>query len=205
MAQGYVVAAPTFPLSNGAAPGGPKLTDYVNQPADVSFVIGRVLRLARTDPSLRRAVDRHDVGIAGHSLGAITTLGLALNSCCHDRRVEAAVAFSGLAAPVPGRHAPTRAGSRRSCSSTATRTAPCPTAGSTSIYAQAPAPKALLTLLGAPHTPFFPPWLDPTVRSVTDFLDGYLKHDRRALRRLGRDGNVPGVATLQQDLRRRGR
>ena len=100
MAQGYVVAAPTFPLSNGAAPGGPKLTDYVNQPADVSFVIGRVLRLARTDPSLRRAVDRHDVGIAGHSLGAIAT-GSAWR-CCHDRRVEAAVAFSGLVLPFPG-------------------------------------------------------------------------------------------------------
>ena len=204
VAQGYVVAAPTFPLSNGAAPGGPKLTDYVNQPADVSFVIGRVLRLARTDPSLRRAVDRHDVGIAGHSLGAITTLGLALNSCCHDRRVEAAVAFSGLVLPFPGGTA------------YAGRIPPLmlvhgdkdgtvPYSGSTSIYAQAPAPKVLLTLLGAPHTPFFPPWLDPTVRSVTDFLDGYLKHDRRALRRLGGDGNVPGVTTLQQDLRRRGR
>ena len=68
----------------------------------MSFVIGRVLRLARTDPSLRRTVDRHDVEIAGHSLGAITTLGLALNSCCHDRRVEAAVAFSGLVLPFPG-------------------------------------------------------------------------------------------------------
>src|SRR4051794_18072237 len=52
-AQGYVVAAPTFPLSNGAAPGGPKLGDYVNQPADVSFVIGQVLRLSRADRSLR--------------------------------------------------------------------------------------------------------------------------------------------------------
>jgi dienelactone hydrolase len=201
-AEGYVVAAPTFPLSSGAAPGGPALRDYVNQPADVSFVIGRVLRLARADHSLRRTVDRHDVGIAGHSLGAITTLGLALNSCCHDRRVEAAVAFSGLLLPF-GSGTPYAGPIPPLMLVHGDKDGTVPYSGSTSIYAQAPAPKALLTLLGAPHTPFVPPWLDPTVRSVTDFLDGYLKHDRRALRRLGRDGDVPGVATLQQDLRRR--
>ena len=202
VAQGYVVAAPTFPLSNGAAPGGPRLGDYVNQPADVSFVLGRVLRLARTDRGLRRTIDRHDVGIAGHSLGAITTLGLALNTCCHDRRVEAAVAFSGLQLPFPpGTPYAGRIPPLMLVHGDADGTVPY--AGSTQIYAKAPGPKALLTLLGAPHTPFLPPWLDPTVRSVTDFLDGYLKHDRRALSHLGRDGNVPGVAKLQRDLRRR--
>lgn len=36
--HGHVVAAPTFPLSNGTAPGGPKLVDYVDQPAGVSFI-----------------------------------------------------------------------------------------------------------------------------------------------------------------------
>jgi hypothetical protein len=70
-------------------------------------------------------------------------------------------------------------------------------------YGQAPAPKALLTLEQAPHTPFRSPWLDPTVRTTTDFLDGYLKNDRRALKRLGKDGNVAGVASLQQKLSRR--
>lgn len=30
--EGYVVDAPTFPLSSAGAPGGPKLLDYVNQP-----------------------------------------------------------------------------------------------------------------------------------------------------------------------------
>ena len=40
---GYVVAAPVFPLENAHAPGGPNEADIVNQPADVSFVISRML------------------------------------------------------------------------------------------------------------------------------------------------------------------
>ena len=58
--RGYVVAAPTFPLSSAGAPGGPKGGDYVNQPADVSFVLTKVLHLARVSPGLRRAIDRHE-------------------------------------------------------------------------------------------------------------------------------------------------
>jgi hypothetical protein len=41
------------------------------------------------------------------------------------------------------------------------------------------------------------------LRTATDFLDGYLKGDRRALKRLAKDGNVAGVASLQKDLSRR--
>ena len=199
--EGYVIAAPTFPLSSGGAPGGAKLSDYVNQPGDVSFVLTSVLGLARQDRSLRRTIDRHDVGVFGHSLGAITTLGVATNSCCVDPRIKAAVSFSGIELPFPG-------GSFFS-----TPTPPLmlvhgdadqtvPYVASVNAYAQAPAPKAFLTLEHAPHVPFLAPWLDPAVRSITDFLDGFLKHDRRALRRLATDGNVPGVASIQEDLPR---
>lgn len=196
---GYVVAAPTFPLSNGAAPGGPRLTDYVNQPADVSFVLTQVLRLQRRDPSLRKTIDRRDIGVAGHSLGAITTLGLARNSCCQDPRIDAAVAFSGIQLPFPGGSFTTASGPPLMLVH-GDKDGTVPFAGSTGAYAQAPAPKVLLTLLGAPHTPFFAPWIDPLTTSVTDFLDGYLKHSRKALRRLATDGNVPAATTLQEDL-----
>jgi predicted esterase len=197
--EGYVIAAPTFPLSSGGAPGGPKLLDYVNQPADVSFVITRVLQLARRDPSLRRTIDPRHIGAFGHSLGAITTLGVATNSCCLDRRISAAVSFSGIELPFPGG------------SFFATPTPPLmlvhgnadqtvPYAASVGAYAQAPAPKVFLTLDHAGHVPFQAPWLAPTVHTITDFLDDYLKHDRRALRRLPTDGNVPGVSSVQEDL-----
>ncbi len=199
VSEGYVIAAPTFPLSSGGAPGGPKLGDYVSQPADVSFVLSRVLGLARGKNGLRQTIDRGDIGVAGHSLGAITTLGVAANSCCLDPRIDAAAELSGIELPFAN-------GSFFSG-----KTPPflfvhgdddgtVPYVGSVGAYGQAPAPKAFLTLEGGPHVPFFAPWLEPLVSTTTDFFDGFLKHDRRALRRMSSDGNVTGVASLQQDL-----
>jgi predicted dienelactone hydrolase len=96
---GYVVAAPTFPLTSGpgAGPG-----DYVNQPGDVSFVIDELLADASQpgDP-LYRHIDDDRVGVAGHSLGAVTTIGVTYNSCCHDPRIDAAVEISGVEWPFP--------------------------------------------------------------------------------------------------------
>lgn len=194
-AHGYVVAAPTFPLSSGGAPGGPRLLDYVNQPGDVSFVITKMLRLDRRDGTLHGVIDREEIGAIGHSLGAITTLGVTYNSCCADRRIKAAVPISGLELPfhdkawswpavplllIHGDHDET-----------------VPYAGSTLAYAHAKPPKYLLTLLDAPHTPFRVPYQESIVRVVNAFLDGYLKHDRSARHRLPQDANVPGVASLQ--------
>jgi fermentation-respiration switch protein FrsA (DUF1100 family) len=197
---GYVVVAPTFPLSSGGAPGGPSLGDYVNQPADVSFVLDRVLRRARNDRRLRETIDTRRIGAVGHSLGAITTLGVTTNSCCLDRRIDAAVAWSGVQLPFSG-------GSfvaRRSlplllAHGDADRTVPF--GGSLGAYDRARAPKALVRLLGGPHSPFAPPYVDPLVRSTTDWFDRYLKDDRRAAARLTDDANEPGVASLRRDLR----
>ena len=40
---GYVVAAPSFPLTQKHVPGGRRERDLVNQPGDMSFVISRML------------------------------------------------------------------------------------------------------------------------------------------------------------------
>jgi dienelactone hydrolase len=198
--QGYVIAAPTFPLSNGSAPGGAALGDYVHQPADVSFVLTRTLRLARGHAFLAKTVDRSEIGAMGHSLGAITTLGVAANSCCLDRRIDAAAALSGIELPFGSgtffsKPTPPLLLVHGNADGTV------PYGGSTSAYNQAPAPKVLLTLIGAPHVFFAAPWLDPSVRTTTDFLDGYLKHRRSALRRLSTDGTVAGVTSIQLKLR----
>jgi fermentation-respiration switch protein FrsA (DUF1100 family) len=200
--RGYVVAAPTFPLSSGGAPGGVDAGDYVNQPGDVSYVITRVLRLRRKHPGLARTISRHDIGAAGHSLGAITTFGVAANSCCLDRRIDVAVPISGVLLPYgDGTFFPKRTPPLLLIHGDQDGTLPY--SGSVNAYGQASAPKAFLTLLQAPHTPFFGAWLDPMLRTTTDFLDGYLKGDRRALKRLAKDGNVAGVASLQKDLSHR--
>ena len=98
-AAGYVIAAPTFPLSSG--PDG-QIFDYVNQPGDVYFVIDSVLKMAN-DPNdpLHGRVDGGHIAVAGHSLGAMTTYGAAFNSCCTQTRVSAAIVLSGVEAPFP--------------------------------------------------------------------------------------------------------
>lgn len=193
--HGYVVAAPTFPLSSGGAPGGPRLIDYVNQPADVSFVITKLLRANRQDGPLEGLIDKHEIAIGGHSLGAITTFGLTANDCCLDHRIDAAIPISGLELPfgsgtwtypklprlyIHGDHDGT-----------------VPYAGSTVAFAKAPAPKFLLTLINAPHTPFVAAWKTPIIDTAVAFLDRYLKHDHTARVRMDAAGNVDGVAALE--------
>lgn len=86
---GFVVAAPTFPLSNTNAPGGPSIFDEPNQPGDMSFVITQML----TD----KQVDPQSVFAGGHSLGAITTVDLIGNPSLVDARVDGAIVISGTA------------------------------------------------------------------------------------------------------------
>jgi fermentation-respiration switch protein FrsA (DUF1100 family) len=197
--KGFVVAAPTFPLSSDNAPGGTTQADDANQPGDVSFVISQVLALGRHHRTLGKTIDTHQIGVIGNSLGAATTLGVAANSCCLDARIDAAVSLWGGEYPYPG-------GSYFSAPTPplmlihGTADQELPYALSATAYDGAPSPKAFLTLEGAPHNPFFPPWHGPLIRSVTDFLQGFLEHDPRAIRRLAADGDVAGVASLQEDL-----
>ena len=71
--HGYVVIAPDFPLSNGAAPGGATANDLSGQAGDVIF-----LTLALQDPGLQAAfpvaslVDYAHIGVLGYSLGGGT-------------------------------------------------------------------------------------------------------------------------------------
>lgn len=199
-AHGYVVAAPTFPLTNGRAPGGQHLADYLHQPADVSFVITRMLAASKARGDLHGLIDPKEVGAAGHSLGAITTLGVTYHRCCLDHRIKAAVVLAGIQLPFG-----------RSSSwawppvplllvhGTSDRTVPY--AASTATYRAAKPPKFLLTLQNAPHTPFGSPYLDVIVNSTNDFLDRYLRDQKHALVELTLDANVPGASSLQADPR----
>lgn len=83
--SGYVVAAPRFPAA------------VVDQPADVSFVIGELLR----GPHGGR-IDPARIGVAGHSAGGAAVLGTVFNTCCVDRRIRAGVVLAGDAPPFPG-------------------------------------------------------------------------------------------------------
>ena len=187
--RGYVVVAPTFPLSSGTAPGGPSLADYREQPPDVSFVISRVLRLARRE-GLGEDDRPASIGVAGHSLGAVTSLALVANGRCRDRRVDAAVAWAPARLAFAGVWFAPRTRPLMVIHGTADPTY----ASGVDIYRDASRPKALVTLANGPHIPSLPPWIDPVAE-----VDGRLV---RPLPRPRPDGNQPPVQGRERARRR---
>ncbi len=85
-AAGSAVAAPTFPHTNEAASDA-DFDDVANQPADVRFVLDRLLE--------DRRFDGERIAVAGFSLGAITALGAAFERSQPEPRVRAVLAISG--------------------------------------------------------------------------------------------------------------
>ena len=97
-AAGYVVVAPRFPLTSDANPDhNIEVSDQMNLPADVSFVLDEVLAAAATPGDrLFGRVDPDAIGAAGFSLGGGATYALAYNDCCVDERIDS-VAILGSA------------------------------------------------------------------------------------------------------------
>lgn len=194
---GYVVAAPVFPLGNANAPGGPNEADIVNQPADVRFLISRLLAES-ADPAspLRGTIDPARIAVAGQSDGAETALAVAFGSPRYrDTRISAAVILSGSALPGGGAVFPL--GSPPLLATLGTADAVNPPGRTRAFYDIAPRPKFLLTLLGAAHLPPYTsqqPQLGVVERVTIAFLDHYLKHG--SLRALIAAGTAPGVARL---------
>jgi dienelactone hydrolase len=205
---GFVVAAPTFPISNIAAPGGASAADLVAQPGDMSFVLTQVLALSRKSGNdLSGMIDPRRIAAVGHSLGAMTVLAWTEDTCCEDPRVDAAAIFDGTEADFGkgtffgGHTVPLLV-----LHGTADQTIPY--ANGKAIYTGAKTPKFFISLIGAPHVSFLqlappgtkpPIWEHVDVQSVIDFLEGELDHNSASLRDLTALANDPGVSTLQQD------
>ncbi len=95
--QGYIVAAADYPLSNGAAPGGPNPTDVVNQPGDVSFIIDSLIAMPEADRPFSGTVDATKIGVAGLSLGGLTSTLVGYHPRYRDERVRAVISIAGPA------------------------------------------------------------------------------------------------------------
>ena len=93
--HGYIVVAPTFPLSSLGAPGGATVADVPAQVGDVTFLIDSFLAFA-SDAHDRFAggVDAERIGLTGHSGGALTTLVATYDAHLREPRIKAAVAFA---------------------------------------------------------------------------------------------------------------
>jgi dienelactone hydrolase len=203
--EGYVVAAPNFPLTRIDTPGGTLADDYVNQPADVSFLIDRLLALD-ADPGsiLHGRIDRRHIGASGQSLGGLTTFGVTLNTCCRDPRIDAAVPMAGLLWPFPGgEYDGHGAPPTLVIHGDADDSVPYETA-LTAYDILGATPKALLTLIGGGHIlPYVGSSDRPAQLAIIDastaFFDLFLKHERGARERLLAVGERARVR-LETDL-----
>ncbi len=95
--HGYVVVEPQYPFTNLNAPGGPDLSDVVNQPGDVSFIIDTMLAWNEAPGNLfESSIDPDRIGATGLSLGGLTTLLVTYHAELRDPRIKAA---APIAAP----------------------------------------------------------------------------------------------------------
>ena len=198
---GYVVAAPTFPLTNANAPGGPKESDLVNQPKDVSFVISRMLaRNTWGYGVLSELINTNQIAVAGHSDGGSTALAVAYNRHYVDHRIRAAAILSGAEIPgVFGYSFPAPSPPLLAVQGTAD--ASNIPASTRTYYRLAPPPKFQLSLLGAGHgLPYISeqPQLSIVERVTTAFFDTYLKGLSEASLRMWSAADVPGVTRLSR-------
>lgn len=196
---GYVVAAPVFPLENANAPGGPDEADLPNQPADMRFVISRLLAMSSAPSGpLAGLVNPKAIAVSGHSDGGDTALTAAYNEYDRDRRIKAAVILSG--AEIPGMGGYTFPPGSPPLLATQGTADTINTPAETELFFDAARrPKYLLRLLGAEHLPPYQdeqPQLGVVERVTIAFYDAYLKHEPEALRHLVAAGNLGGVASL---------
>jgi predicted dienelactone hydrolase len=190
-ARGYVVAAPTFPLTNEAAPGGHEtgLADLVSQPGDVSFVIDRMLA-ASADPGdvLHGRVDASRIGVMGHSLGGATVAALTRLDCCTDPRVGAVVAIAPATYVLDlFASGPLHAEGPPTLCLTGDQDTAVPSPFVRSFFDAIDPPRVYVQLVGANHVNLIEdygtpsPLLEPTEESSVAFLDAYLAGDDGAL------------------------
>ncbi len=204
-AAGYVVAAPVYPFTDPAAPGGLNESDIVNHPADLRYVITSMLGLsAASGGDLAGLIRPGAIAVIGHSDGGDVSLATVANTCCTDPRIKAAILLSGAElTSFAGRYF---AGPSTVPLLVVQGTADTinPPACSVQIYDAAPSPKYYLSLFGVSHTgAYLPagPARDVVTRVTTDFLNAYLKGSAAALGRMASDATSPGLSGLTSAAR----
>jgi fermentation-respiration switch protein FrsA (DUF1100 family) len=191
---GFVVVAPAYPhTSRGVRTFD--LGDVVNQPTDASYVLDRVLALnTKAGDRFRGHLDTARIAAAGHSAGAITTVGLFANG--RDDRLESGIVLAGNAVGM-GRAYVGLPAAMLFVHGDQDPITPYQLGRATYDAVPADWPKAFLTLPGERH---IDPYLHsnsaafPAVATMTtDFLRWTLYGDQSAKARLTRDageGNV---------------
>ncbi|GIE79658.1 hypothetical protein Aph02nite_56080 [Actinoplanes philippinensis] len=174
-AAGFVVAGPKYPHTWYEAPEY-DADDVVNQPADAQYVITELLT------SLGSHVDPQRIAAAGHSAGAITTVGLFSGS--RDVRLKAGLLIAGRQmeqpSPFAGPAAPLLFVQGKQDKTVTYEQA-------YGAYNEVPWPKGFLELPDAGHLPHRD---EPALvaSTTTDFWRWTLNGDQAARQRLPESG-----------------
>jgi fermentation-respiration switch protein FrsA (DUF1100 family) len=202
---GYAVVTVNFPRTDCSVGTAADEADLVNQPADMSYVLTRLLALSAQPAGVFSGLlNRDQIAVTGQSDGGDTVAALAGNSCCTDHRIRAVAVLSGAEwPPMPGRYFPDRAPPILFVQGSADTINP-PWMSLQLYQADASGTRYYLDLFGANHT--VPYWgTNPVeqlvVRVTLAFLDRYVLGQAGALAVMARDGDVAGAATLVSDGR----
>ena len=183
--HGYVVASPDYPLTNLNAPGGPRVSDVLSQPGDVTFIIDNLLAFSgQAGHPLEAAIDEEAIGLSGHSLGGMTTV-LASYGPLRDPRVKAALPMAAPACLIGAAAYETPAVPMLVMGGTADRVVNWPSARAP--YDMAPPPKYLLALLGGNHMRFADLDVEDTFLPELESLPGFAQETTRVAAATGAD------------------
>ena len=195
---GYVVASVNFPESDCLAGSAATESDMVNQPADMSYVITRMLALSAAPHGLfAGSLSRREIAVSGQSDGGDTVAAVGANTCCTDRRVAAVAVLSGAEWPkMPGRFFASRPVPMLFVQGSAD-TVNVPGCSAAMYRADPAAQRYYLDLLGADHLK--PYWganaYERIVARVTvAFFNRFLLGHMSAGQAMIRHGNVAGLA-----------
>jgi pimeloyl-ACP methyl ester carboxylesterase len=201
---GYVVVAPTYPLGSKDTPGGASIDDIDQQTGDVSFLIDEYTEAsAGSSGPFSGLIDPDRLATFGHSMGAITSIGVGYQDCCVDERLDAVAEWSGLRLPLGGEDGAELAEGRPLLVVHGDRDPIVPFGAGQAFFEEAGGPKHFVTLPGEGHVTAFVVGLGTPVGSVTtlttiDFFDRYLKDDTEGIERLETAvAATPGIATLE--------
>src|SRR5579859_5244159 len=200
VSAGYVVASVDFPRTSCQVAATAYEPDLVNQPGDVSYVLGQLLALsARPGDFFSGRLNPREVAAAGQSDGGDTVAALGANSCCQDHRLKAVAVLSGAEwPPMPGRYFPGGAPPMLFAQGSADTINPPWT--SVQLYRSDQASsRYYLDLFGADH--MIPYTGDNQVerlvaRVTLAFFARYLLGDKAALNTITRTADSSGIAAL---------
>jgi dienelactone hydrolase len=198
-AAGYVVVAPAFPVSSYAGPDDVAYTDLPQQSGDVRFVLRRVLERDGKKAGIP-GLDAQRIAVAGHSLGGQTALSL-VAKCCREPRADVALILAGVTDASDGPPLKKLRGPALFVHARNDRAVPygptldtCATVTGWSRMLTVEAVRGLRAHTG----PFVGDDDDAVIvrPAMVDFLDGYLRDDDRARRRLSRVGDDTDAVAL---------